>query len=97
MRGLASLAAALLISLAGVRLVVHYGSNGGLLAGLEFPALVGVGLLAALAYYFIARPGVVSHVTLLAQSFVVAVSAPLLVLFGPLTFCMAFRPGASCM
>jgi len=97
MRGLASIAVALLISLAGVRLVVHYGSNGGPLAGLELPAFVGVGLLAALAYYRIARSSVVSHVTLLVRSFVVAVSAPLSVLFGPMAFCMVFLPGASCM
>lgn len=97
MRILAATAVALLVSIAGVPLVLRFGSNAGPLAGVEIPSLIAVALLTAITYYFAARRSEVARVPLLVQSVVVAVVAPLLVLFGPLAFCVALRPGASCM
>lgn len=94
---LASLAAAFLVSIAGVSLILHYGSNGGIFANLKFPALATVGVLAGIVYYLIARPNAAGRTALLIQSSIVAVFSPILVLLGPLTFCVFFRPGASCM
>ena len=97
MKTLLALSVALLTSLGGGLLVLRLGANGGLLAGFEVPAVVSVGALTGAVYYLIAQSKRGAQVPLLLQSVVIGFLAPLVVLLGPLAFCIAFSPNASCM
>jgi hypothetical protein len=90
---------ALAVSLAGNLLLARSGSlaNGGLFAGKELLAIGFIALMAGVAFLAAvrqARPAL----GVAAIGFVVSsLGFSLLVLLGPLAFCVAFMPNASCM
>ena len=97
MRTLIAVMLALLVASIGIHLLLPAMSNGGALAGFDFFGLLGIGAFCMVSYYLVARVQAASHVLLWLQAGLVGVSAPFVVLLAPLVFCIAFRPGASCV
>src|SRR5712672_1147497 len=93
------LAFSLLLIVAAV-LVLGYTralANGGLLAGYEPFAIAGVGILSGAVFFLAVRHAGLSKGKLVAGLATAVLALPLLVLFGPFTFCVFFMPNASCL
>jgi hypothetical protein len=72
-------------------------ANGGIFDGKEPFAIAGVAVLSGLAFYVAVRRAGLSKGKLVAGLATAVLVFPLLALFGPLAFCIAFLPNASCI
>ena len=93
------LLAALATTIALVVLLSFSGAlaNAGVLAGKEPFAIAALGVLSAFAFVLTVRRAGLSRPKLAAGIAAAAIVLPLLALLGPLAFCIAFLPNASCM
>jgi hypothetical protein len=72
-------------------------ANGGAFAGYEPFVLASVAMLSVAVFYVASRAAALSTGKLIAGLATAGVLFPLLLLFGPLLFCVAFLPNARCM
>jgi len=97
MRTLAATTAALLIAALAVFLSMPAMSNGGLLDGFEFFALLSIGFLSTATFALVAGESKNEPLRAWLQALVIGLPAPFLVLVMPLLFCIAFQPNRACM